>query len=189
MFFTVDVAYDAMEGLVGVVLNHQRHWCDSKIFEATLLPVVDVLESSEMLVGLLGGFVKPLVVDGVANCIMSLPYDRRLSILRVYFQLELYLPLDNLDDGSTKEDGEGSVNDSHNRAMERYLEREVERERMRIFSENAWEVFQCAKKNGNMEPFRKVACSNDWWLSDQSTNNVINVGEFTSAILQALHGY
>ncbi|GLJ30420.1 hypothetical protein SUGI_0602070 [Cryptomeria japonica] len=85
LFFTVDVAYDAMEGLIGVALNHQRHWCDSKVLEATLIPVVDVLESSEIMVGLLGGFVKPLLVDAVVNCILSLPSNQRLSIIKVYF--------------------------------------------------------------------------------------------------------
>ncbi|XP_059070566.1 uncharacterized protein LOC131074842 [Cryptomeria japonica] len=146
LFYSVDVIYDAMEGLVGVVLNHQRHWCDSKIFEATLLPVVDGLESCEMMVGLLEGFVKPLVADEVANCISSLPTDHRLSILSVYFQLELYLPSDSSKDGSTEEDGEDSDNDRHNRAMERYLEKATECERMRIFSENAWEVFRCDRQ-------------------------------------------
>ncbi|GLJ15972.1 hypothetical protein SUGI_0264310 [Cryptomeria japonica] len=188
LFFTVDATYDAMEGLIGVALNYQRHSCDSKVLEATLSPVVDVLESSEIMVGLLGGFVKPLLVDAVANCILSLPSARRLSILKVYFQMENYLPSGSLEEGSSEGDGEESDNDRHNRAMEKYLAKIEERDKMRIFSENAWEVFRCAVMNGNLEPFRRVTRSEEWWLSDQSISNVIHVGECTSVILQALRG-
>ncbi|GLJ44315.1 hypothetical protein SUGI_0927530 [Cryptomeria japonica] len=186
--FTVDAAYDAMEGLIGVALNHQRHWCDSKVLEATLIPVVDVLKSSEIMVGILDGFFKPLLVDAVANCILSLPSNRRLSILKVYFQMENYLPSDSSEEGSLEGDGEESDNDRNNRAMEKYLAKMEEREKMRIFSENAWEVFRCTVLNGNLEPFRRVTRSEEWWLSDQSTSNVIHVGECTSVILQALRG-
>ncbi|GLJ23000.1 hypothetical protein SUGI_0433930 [Cryptomeria japonica] len=181
LFFTVDMAYDAMEGLVGVVLNLQRHWCDSKVLEATLIPMVDVLESKEKMVEFLGGFVKSLLVDAVANCILSLPSDQRLSILKVYFQMENYLPSDSSDDGSSAEE-------RHNRAMEKYLAKLEEQDKMRIFYENAWEVFRCAVMNGNMEPFRRITQTEEWWLSDQSTSNVTQVGECVSVILQALCG-
>ncbi|GLJ48996.1 hypothetical protein SUGI_1033710 [Cryptomeria japonica] len=165
LFFTVDMTYDAMEGLVGVALNHHRHSCDSKVLEATLILVVDVLESWEKMVELLSGFVKPLLLDAVANCALSLPSDHRLSILKVYFQMENYLSFDSLDDGSSTEE-EDSDNERHNRAMEKYLAKMEERDKMRVFYENAWEVFHCAVLNGNMDPFRRVTQAKDWWLSE-----------------------
>ncbi|GLJ55061.1 hypothetical protein SUGI_1181810 [Cryptomeria japonica] len=123
----------------------------------------------------------------------------RQRISRVIIEFENYLPSDTEDDGKEEgnedgEDHEDSTEDDENVDSDTIREmahREVwkeECERLKIFGENAWEVFRCVVLNGNTEPFRRVTESDDWWLLENSTYDAINIGEFAIVIYQAIGG-
>ncbi|GLJ27742.1 hypothetical protein SUGI_0544500 [Cryptomeria japonica] len=113
-----------------------------------------------------------------------------MSILKTYFQPEVFLPTNSKDDWeeSENEGSEDSNNSERIRVKSRRLEKEEEREKMRTFGENAWEVFRCAVQNGNMVPFRRITNLEEWWFSDGATETVINVGEFAGDIMQTFNG-
>ncbi|GLJ16564.1 hypothetical protein SUGI_0283510 [Cryptomeria japonica] len=98
LFLTEDHVYDSVWGLVGITLNFERHWCDAVVLEAVLLPLVDIIDSGERAVVLLAGFIKPFIADSVANVILSLEEAVKVSILKVYFQFDNYLPSETEDD-------------------------------------------------------------------------------------------
>ncbi|GLJ31060.1 hypothetical protein SUGI_0621630 [Cryptomeria japonica] len=190
LFITEEYVYEAIKGLVGITLNFERHWCDSTVYEAVLMPLVDVIENRERAVELLCGFAKPVNGNCIADTILNLPENEWFSILKTYFQPNMFLPIESEDEEEESE-GEGSeaLDDSERKRTEaRRLEMEELRELMRTFGENAWEVFRCAVQNGNMAPFRRVTNIETWWFSTGATETVISVGEYAGVIMQALYG-
>lgn len=206
LFLTDDHVYDSARGLVGITLNFERNWCDTVVLEVVLLPLMDIIDSGESVVELLAGFIKPFIADCIANVILSLEENVRVSILKVYFQFDNYLPLDSEDDHEEEdsEDREEFAEDSEDReesakddesvdsdTIRQRARREVwkeEREKLKTFGDNAWEFFRCAVFNGNMEPFQRLTESDDWWLPENSTRNAINIGEYVAVIYQAIGG-
>ncbi|GLJ07489.1 hypothetical protein SUGI_0068130 [Cryptomeria japonica] len=71
---------------------------------------------------------------------------------------QYYLPSDSSEDAnnSKEEDSSDSENNDKRSAKRRRMEKAKERERMKTFVENAWEIFRCAVLNGNMNPFGSV---------------------------------
>ncbi|GLJ42697.1 hypothetical protein SUGI_0885230 [Cryptomeria japonica] len=152
LFVTEDFVYDAIQGLIGISLNFEWHWCDAIFLEAVLMPLIDVIESGERV---------------VEDYLSSEPEDAPEEF---------------------DEDSGGLVDSDTRREMAR---REVwleERKRLKVFGENAWEVFRCVVFNGNMAPFRNLTEAMEWWLPERSTNNVISIGEYVAVIYQALSG-
>lgn len=189
LFFTEDFVYDAIRGLISIGLNFERHWCDATVLEAVIMPLIDVIESGERAVELFYGFVKPFIMDNVANDILSLDEGTKVSILKVYFQVEDYLSSELEDSLEESDEDSGGSMDSDTKWelawREVWLE---ERERLKVFGENAWEVFWCAVFNENMVPFRNLTKVMEWWLLERSTNNIISIGEYVAMIYQALSG-
>ncbi|GLJ30914.1 hypothetical protein SUGI_0615520 [Cryptomeria japonica] len=189
-------------GLVGITLNMDRHWCDSLVLKVILLPLVDIIEMKEHVVELLASFIKPFIADMVADAILGMEEDVRVSIFKIYFQFENYLHLDleenEESDGDGNEDGEADegsdvgeedlVNGEEVREMARREVWREERERLKTFGDEAWEIYRCAVFNGNLEPFRRITESDDWWLSKNSTPNAIGIGEYAAIIYQAIGG-
>ncbi|GLJ06422.1 hypothetical protein SUGI_0038710 [Cryptomeria japonica] len=156
LFITEDVVYDAMRGMTDISLSLDRHWCDAFIYGVVLPPLVDIIESGERSVELLNGFVKPYVGDYVTNTILSLEESSRVSILRVYFQAEIYLS-DASDEDMEDSDSDGSgdlVDSDYIREKARREVKREERETLMTFFDEAWEVFRCAVFNGNLLPSR-----------------------------------
>lgn len=171
------------------------------VLEVVLLPLVDIIEMKERVVELLAGFIKPFIVDTVADAILGMEEDVRVSIMKIYFQFENYLHSDTEDGGESKEEGNEAGEDNEEDVDEEdYVDSDVvremarrevwreERARLKTFREEAWEIFRCAVFNGNLEPFRRVIESDDWWLPENSTHNVIGIGEFVAVIYQAIGG-
>ncbi|GLJ50095.1 hypothetical protein SUGI_1065490 [Cryptomeria japonica] len=189
-------------GLVGITLNLDRHWCDALVLEAVLLPLVDIIESKERVVELLIGFLKPFIADMVGEAILGLQEDVRVSILKIYFQFENYLHSDLEEEEESEGDDmqeEEDIVDSEDREVDSMSSEEVrelasrevwreERERLKIFGDEAWEIYRCAVFNENMEPFRRTTESDNWWLLENSTRNAIAIGEYVVVIYQALGG-
>lgn len=73
LFVTEEYVYDAIKGLMGITLNFERHWCDAMVYEAVLMPLVDIIECRERAVEILGSFVKPANGNSIADVILSLP--------------------------------------------------------------------------------------------------------------------
>ncbi|GLJ36861.1 hypothetical protein SUGI_0744470 [Cryptomeria japonica] len=190
LFVTEEYVYDAIKGLVGITLNFDRHCCDATVYEAVLMPLVDIIECRERAVEILSGFVKPVNSNNIADSILSLLENEWISILKTYFQLSYFLPSDSEEEEEESEnDGSNKSDDSEkSRAERRRIEREELKEMMRTFGENTWEVFRCAVQNGNMAPFRKVTNSETWWFAAGATANVISIGEFAGVIMQTLNG-
>ncbi|GLJ18394.1 hypothetical protein SUGI_0325840 [Cryptomeria japonica] len=162
--FVIEVyVYDAIKGLMGITLNFDRHWCDGTIYEAVLMPLVDIIECRERAVEILSGFVKPP---------------------------NYFLPSDSEEEEDEGEDDGSQESDASetSRAERRRVEREELKEMMRTFGENAWEVFRCAVQNGNMAPFRRIINSETWWFLAGATANVISIGEYAGVIMQTLNG-
>ncbi|GLJ27298.1 hypothetical protein SUGI_0535790 [Cryptomeria japonica] len=80
------------------------------VLEVVLLPLVDIIDSRERAIELLAGFIKPFIADSIANVIVSLEEVVKVSILKVYFQFDNYLPSKTEDDHE-EEDSEDSVVD------------------------------------------------------------------------------
>ncbi|XP_059071290.1 uncharacterized protein LOC131864838 [Cryptomeria japonica] len=78
------------------------------VLEAVLLPLVDIIDSGERTIELFAGFVKPLIADNIANVILNLEEVVKVSILKVYFQFENYLPLE-IEEDPKEEDSDESV--------------------------------------------------------------------------------
>lgn len=190
LFISEDHAYDAIKGLVGITLNFERHWCDSNVYEVVLMPLVDIIEYRERVMELLCGFVKPVNGNYIANSILSLSENEWISILKTYFQPDVFLPTDSEEEEEESEnEGSDDSNDSkRNRTECERLEKEELKEMMRSFRENAWEVFKCAMMNGDMAPFHKVTNSKVRWFSTGATETVTNVREFAGVIMQTLNG-
>ncbi|GLJ31902.1 hypothetical protein SUGI_0642110 [Cryptomeria japonica] len=193
LFVTEEYVYEAIQGLMGITLNFDMHWCDALIFEAVVLLLVDIIDLRERSVELMCGFVKSSVGNIIANGILGLDENTKVSILKTYFQLEYYLPSDSSEDannseGEEVEDGSEYENSDKGITTQKRLEKAEKRERMKTFVENAWEIFRCAVLNGNIDPFRRVTNSDEWWFPAASTANVISLGEYAALILQALRG-
>ncbi|GLJ55658.1 hypothetical protein SUGI_1195350 [Cryptomeria japonica] len=57
LFNTEEDIYIVILEMVGVSLDLERHWCNGFIYGAMLAPMVDVLESNERCLELIGGLV------------------------------------------------------------------------------------------------------------------------------------
>ncbi|GLJ30804.1 hypothetical protein SUGI_0611220 [Cryptomeria japonica] len=173
LFSYEEYVYDSVLGLVGITLNTDRHW-----------------------------FHKTLNHRHGCRSHSGLEEDVRVSILKVYFQFENYLRLDSEEDeeregddtekGEDIESSEGGEEASENSEEAHDLaHREVwrvERERLKTFGDEAWEIFRCTVFNGNMEPFHRIIKSDDWWLLENSTRNAITIGEYATMIYKAIEG-
>ncbi|GLJ11003.1 hypothetical protein SUGI_0140120 [Cryptomeria japonica] len=173
-----EYVYDSIGGLVGITLNSNRHWCDALVLEAVLLPLADIIERKERVVKLLVGFIKPFIADIVAEAILEEEEEESED--------------DDIEKGDDIESSEGGdeafVNSEEIHDM---AHREVwreEQERLKTFGDEAWEIFRCDVFNGNMEPFRRITESDDWWLPESSTCKAIAIGEYAAMIYQAIGG-
>ncbi|GLJ53735.1 hypothetical protein SUGI_1146620 [Cryptomeria japonica] len=123
-------------------------------------------------------------IKSIANSILSLSKNKWISILKTYFQPDVFLPTDSEDEEESENEGSDDSNDSErNKAEHERLEKEELKEMMRTFEENAWEVFKCVVLNEDMAPFHQVTNSKVWWFSTGATETVTNVGEFAGVIM------
>lgn len=125
--------YETIQGLMGMTLNFNMHWCDALIYEAAVFPLVGIIDSRERSVELMCGFVKPSIGNIVANGILSLDENTKVGILKTYFQPEYYLPSDSSEDANNLEEEEGedgsdTENNDKGSATQRRFEKVEERE-------------------------------------------------------------
>lgn len=111
---------------MGITLNFDHHWCDSTIYEAILIPLVNIIECRERVVEIQSSFFKPVNGNNIAGSILSLLKDEWISILKTYFQPSYFLPLDSEEDDEVSEDDGSQESDASgtSRAQRRCVERE-----------------------------------------------------------------
>lgn len=88
--------------VVDISLNLDRHWCDGFIYEVVSAPIVDVLESKERCIEIVGDFINEAYGDAVAGAPCEMQNKVKESILKVYFNPANYLSSHS--EGETEED-------------------------------------------------------------------------------------
>ncbi|GLJ32028.1 hypothetical protein SUGI_0645050 [Cryptomeria japonica] len=213
LFILEEEICGAIISLVDCSLSLERHWCDGLVYGAVITPIVDILESRVEGVGLMQGFVNPVNIHVVADAIFELREGTRESILRLYFEPVESSSFasdseDSLENSHSKEEGaEGSVNESEagedvDEAKEEGVtdmtESELEegdvdpaeeahgddQRRIARFAREAWHKFKAGVMNDNLDSFRMLLESEDWWLSEGSTDNLLSIGEAVLVILR-----
>lgn len=164
--------WDAIWRLARGILGGERHWCDSFIYEAVICPLVDVLDSTEVFIQKIDGFVR--VVDGqvVASAILELDSSGWTSILDCYFNPTNYI-IEPHDESSNSDDEEA-------------VEARAKRERKRNLISEAWEVYRVGVMNRDLGPFRRLLHSTNNWLIAASVVHVVDIGERLYAIIHYL---
>ncbi|GLJ44309.1 hypothetical protein SUGI_0927380 [Cryptomeria japonica] len=84
-----------------------------------------------------------------------------------------------------EEDMEEEI-DSDNREEEEVdgeVARRAEQRRKAIFAREAWCTFKVGVLSGNLNNFKRLLDSDDWWLSEGSTDNLLSIGDVVVEIL------
>ncbi|GLJ15030.1 hypothetical protein SUGI_0245460 [Cryptomeria japonica] len=62
--------------------------------------------------------------------------------------------------------------------------RRAEKRRKALFARDAWCTFKAGVLRGNLNNFRGLLDSDDWWLSEGSTDNLLSIGDAVVEILR-----
>ncbi|GLJ17072.1 hypothetical protein SUGI_0295360 [Cryptomeria japonica] len=148
LFNVEEDIYEVILEMVDISLNLERHWCDGFIYEAVFVSLVDILESKERCVEMLGDFVKEDYGDAVADALCELQDGVKESILKVYFNPSNYYSSDSEEESEAEEDqieveedsNMQDLNDSDEEREERM--RRAAKRRKREFVKRAWPIFR-----------------------------------------------
>lgn len=94
LFNVEDEIYEAILEMVDISLNLDRHWCDDFIYEAVLASIVDVLESKERCIEIVGDFINEAYGDVVVGALCEMQNRVKEIILKLYFNPNYYLSSD-----------------------------------------------------------------------------------------------
>ncbi|GLJ53957.1 hypothetical protein SUGI_1153330 [Cryptomeria japonica] len=134
--------------------------------------MVDVLNSKEVCVKKIDGFVRVMGGQAIASAFLELDSDGWTSILNFYFNHVHHIP----------KVQEESI-DSKDKEV---VKERTGRERKQNFIFEAWEVYRVGVMNQNLGPFRRMLNSTDNWLSAAVAVHVVEIGENMAIILQYL---
>lgn len=178
--------------MVDISLNLDRHWCDDFIYEVVLAPIVDVLESKERCIEIVGDFINAAYGDAVAGALCEMQNEVKESILKVYFNHDYYLSSDSKgeivedEDLSNVEEVGGVQNMADNEEEQEDREWREKKQRKKMFVTLAWVTFRDGVSNGDLTVFRQLKENEYWWLAEASSDTLFNLGGLISQVFYYL---
>ncbi|GLJ18085.1 hypothetical protein SUGI_0319310 [Cryptomeria japonica] len=159
---------EAIVALVQDALSEERHWCDSHIYEIVLCLLVDVKPSKEVVVEKISRFVRECVTEAVGSVVMEVE-EEWASILGPFFNPGCLLSKVEVSDSEDEEQVAA-----------------IELQKKENFMATTWEVFHVGVINVRFTVFHRMMEDDLGWLSGNSIDKVVVIGERVSTIVRLI---
>ncbi|GLJ15029.1 hypothetical protein SUGI_0245450 [Cryptomeria japonica] len=192
LFVVEEEICGAIISLVDCSLSLDRHWCDGLVYGTVITPIVDILESRVEGVGVRESILK-LYFELADN--ISSAFDTEESSGNGQEEFdgdedeEMYAEGEKEEEAyegeELEEDMEEETNSDNGEEEEVDGEaaRRAEKRRKALFAKEAWCSFKAGVLSGNLNNFRGLLDSDDWWLLEGSTDNLLSIGDAVVEIL------